>query len=81
MQTIPGSNYGKKLSQLGEMYFVIDYRDPICNRRCLKIYRASQCKRKIFDATGAHCHWFIWRHTKSKNFQNYLPPKFCDARR
>ena len=26
------------------MYFVIDYRDPICNRRCLKIYRASQCK-------------------------------------
>lgn len=26
------------------MYFVIDYRDPICNRRCLKIYRALQSK-------------------------------------
>lgn len=26
------------------MYFVIDYRDPTCNRRCLKIYRALQSK-------------------------------------
>ena len=33
MQTISGSNYGTNCHRWEkQLYFVIDYRDPICNR-------------------------------------------------
>lgn len=55
----------------------------------MKIHGVSQRKirylmqnvllhRYNFFPTGAHYHWFIWRHIKSNNFKNYLPPKVSE---